>query len=272
MASAFFLLINQVVAPEAAHPFCKENIIILIIFHVQVLQAWGGLPARQGKARSNSTTKPVASHCSANKRKQTHGFNHSFCTPSPKPVPLQPQALSKHKVSPFSSLFNKVSFNLSVAAMSNMTLLQGVGGRAAAAACAAAECPSCQYQCRIAHSYMPAGGRPKVGLWFLRSRIDILMLVRSWHSCLQRPGWLCGREHKWPALPLLLSPSWLLLSLLFLQCSRNIICLDRNTSWSNCSLIFGLGQRVQSAFHLSNFICHIRGMYGRPCLAWMHSG
>lgn len=165
----------------------------------------GGLPTRQGKARPNSTTEPVAAHCSANKRKQRHSFNHSLCTPSSKPVPLQPRGPSKHKVSPFSSLFNKTSFNLSIAAMSNMTLLQGVGGRAVAAPCAAAECPSCQYQCRVAHSYMPAGGRPRVGLWFLRSRIDILMLVRNWHSCLQRPSWLSGREHKWPTLLSLLT-------------------------------------------------------------------
>lgn len=167
----------------------------------------GNLPTRQAKTRSNSTTKPVASHCSANKRKQRHSFNHSFCTPSPKPVPLQPRGLSKHTVSPFSSLFNKVSFNLSIAAMSNMTLPRGVGGRAVAAPCAAAECPSCQYQCRIAHSYMPVGGRPRVGLWFLRSGIDILMLVRDWHGCLQRPLWLGGREHKCPTVALSLLTS-----------------------------------------------------------------
>lgn len=126
----------------------------------------GGSPSQ----RRQSQTKVKLHHQASSfplfcqQRKQTHSFKHSFCTPSPKPVPLQPQALSKHKVSPFSSLFNWVSFNLSIAVMSNMTLPQGVGGRAGAAPCAAAECPSCQYQCRIAHSYMPAGGRPKVGL------------------------------------------------------------------------------------------------------------
>ena len=47
----------------------------------------------------------------------------------PKPNPLQPQALSKHEVNPFSSLFSNVSFNLSITAMSNMTPLQGAGGK-----------------------------------------------------------------------------------------------------------------------------------------------
>lgn len=116
----------------------------------------------QSKVKFQHQTSSFTLFC--HQRKEKRRFNHSFCTPSPEPVPLQPWALSKHKASPFSSLFNKVSFNLSIAAMSNMTLPQGAGGRAVAAPSVAAECPSCQYQCRIAHSYMPAGGRPKAGL------------------------------------------------------------------------------------------------------------
>lgn len=86
-STLFLILIYQVVAPEAAHPFCKENIIILFIFHVQTLRTWGGLPTREEKARSNATTKLIASNCSANKRKQRHSFSCSFCSPSPQTHP-----------------------------------------------------------------------------------------------------------------------------------------------------------------------------------------
>lgn len=49
------------------------------------------------------------------------------------------------------------------------------------------------------------GGQTQSKLVIFEKQNWHIDVVRNWHSCLQRPSWLCGRDHKWPTLLLLLS-------------------------------------------------------------------
>lgn len=116
-------------APEAAHPFCKGNIIILFIFHVQILQIWSGVVSQSDKEKQGQMPLPNQwphTVLPTKGSRETVSTTLSALHP-PKPIPLRPWALSKHEVNPFSSLLSKVSFNLSITVLSNMTLPQGVG-------------------------------------------------------------------------------------------------------------------------------------------------
>lgn len=272
-STLFLILIHQVVAPEAAHPFCKGNIIILFIFHVQTFQTWGGSPnqTRKRKVKCQHQANSLTLFCQQEEEETQfqplflHSIpqNPSHCTPG---HCLNIKSILSHLIS------TRFLLTFPLQRHPIWHCRRGLVGREM--------CWLLPARCCWVHRLsIPMENCPQLHAWEVRtwtqsrlvisrSGIDILTVVRNWHSCLRRPNWLCGREDKWPALPMLSSLLTSVVTALpsvFMKCglSRWKKAPLEETAcsfWSYDSQ----HERASESFHLP-----YQG-YGRPCLTWRH--